>query len=115
MHQALKGVACDLLNFLCETLSCVPEVDPWIKDVSLPSEFTRALRPLNRLSVFKASELKTFLLYFSPIVFAPFMTEHQGNLRDLSYMVYALRSPKFPIIERKIRIWLFKKPKTFFS
>ena len=88
----LKGVACDLLKFLCEILSCVPEVDPWIKDVSLPSELTRALRPLNRLCVFKVSELKTFLLYFSPIVFAPFMTEHHGNLRDLSYIVYALRS-----------------------
>ena len=63
MHQALNGVACDFLKILCETLSCVPEVDPWIKDVSLPSDFTRALRPCSRLSVFKASELKDFLLY----------------------------------------------------
>ena len=92
MHQELKGVDCDLLKFLCATLSCVPEVDPWIKDVSLPSEFSCALRPLNRLSVFRASELTTFLLYFSLIVFAPFMTEHQGKLRDLCYIVYALRS-----------------------
>ena len=77
MHQALKGVAFDLLKFLCETLSCVPEVDPWTKDVSIPSEFTCALCPLKRLNLFKVSELKNFLLYFSPIVFAPFMTQHQ--------------------------------------
>ena len=92
MHQALKGVACDLLKLLCETLSCVPEVDPWIKDVSIPSEFTCALRPLKRLVLFKVSDLKNFLLYFSPIVFAPFMTQHQWYLRDLSNIVYTLRS-----------------------
>ena len=97
MHQGLKGVAYDLINFFAEQLSSVELeiIDGATKQVVLPSEFKRSIRSLRSREHFKANELKTFLLYFAPIVFQTYpesSVAHQSNLQSLSYLVFSLRS-----------------------
>ena len=74
MHQCLKGVAYDVIKFFAEQLSSIEiaEIDNATGKVRLPSEFKRSIRSLRSLDHFKSNELKTFLLYFSPIVFRMF-------------------------------------------
>ena len=70
-------------------------IDSATKQVVLPSEFERSIRSLRSREHFKANELKTFLLYFAPIVFQTYpesSVAHQLNLQSLSYLVFSLRS-----------------------
>ena len=68
MHQCLKGVANDIINFFAEQLSYdeVQKIDDATKQVTLPSKFKRSVRSLRSLEHFKANELKTFFSVFCP-------------------------------------------------
>ena len=97
MHQCLKGVAHDVIKFFAEQLSSIEiaEIDNATEKVRLPSEFKRSIRSLRSLDHFKAKELKTFLLYFSPIVFRKFFESsvaHDTNIQNLDYLAFSLRS-----------------------
>ena len=97
MHQCLKGVAFDLINFFAEQRSSdeLEIIDDATKQVVLPIEFKRSIRSLRSRKHFKANELKTFLFYFAPIVFQTYpesSVEHQSNLQSLNYLVFSLRS-----------------------
>ena len=86
-----------LINFFAEQLSSVDLeiIDGATKQVVLPSEFKRSIGSLTSREHFKASELKTFLLYFGPIVFQTYpesSVAHQSNLQSLNYLVFSLRS-----------------------
>ena len=97
MHQCLKGVANDIINFFAEQLSNdeVQKIDDATKQVILPTEFKRSVSSLRSREHFKANELKTFLLYFAPIVFQKIPENslaHESNLQNLKYLIFALRS-----------------------
>ena len=97
MHQCLKGVAFDLIHFFAEQLSSddLEIIDDATKQIVLPSEFKRSIRSLRSREHFKANELKTFLLYFEPIVFKTYpesSVAHQSILQSLNYLVFSLRS-----------------------
>ena len=90
MHQCLKGVANDIINFFAEQLSYdeVQKIDDATKQVILPSEIKRSVRLLRSLEKLKTNELKTFLLYFAPIVYQNFPENslaHESNLQNLKY------------------------------
>ena len=91
MHQLLKGVAKDLLEFLFEVSGYPVEIENATKALKLPSEFKRSVRSLHELKHFKANELKTYLLYLTPIVFRPVLND-TSFFRDLCYLVFAVRS-----------------------
>ena len=107
MHQCLKGVANDIINFFAEQLSNdeVQKIDDATKQVILPTEFKRSVRSLRSREHFKANELKTFLLYFAPIVFQNFPENslaHESNLQNLKYLIFALRSMYESVDEAKL-------------
>ena len=61
----------------------------------MPSEFKRSVRSLRSPEIFKANELKTFLLYLDPILLQNFPENclaHESNLQNLNYLIFALRS-----------------------
>ena len=107
MHQCLKGVANDIINFFAEQLSYdeVQKFDGATKQVILPSEFKRSVSSLRSREHFKANELKSFLLYFAPIVFQSFPENslaHESNLQNLNYLIFALRSMYETVDEAKL-------------
>ena len=75
MHQLFLGVAKDLLTFFYEGMR--PErrqkLNAFLSDIDLPRELENTVRKLDSLVSFKAKELKTRLLYLSPIVFPSLM------------------------------------------
>ena len=91
MHQLLKGVAKEMLDFLFEIVGSPTEIASFTSAIQLPSEFKRSVRSLSELKLFKANELKLYLLYLAPIVFRPYLDD-DSILRDLNYLVFSLRS-----------------------
>ena len=69
-------------------------VDCAIEIFKPPNEFKRRLRALKYRSYFEANEMKVFLLYLFPIIFPHIKTTEfsKSNIRDVSYLVFALRS-----------------------
>ena len=66
MHQVLLGIVKTLLNSLCRqmTVDDRKRVSDELGLFKFPSEdFSRQLRPLERLPYWKSSECKNFLLY----------------------------------------------------
>ena len=97
MHQCLKGVAYDVIKFFAEQLSSteIAQIDNATSKVLLPNRFKRSIRSLRSLVHFKANELKTFLLYFSPLVFRKFSENsvaHETTVQNLDYLAFSLRS-----------------------
>ena len=58
MHQLLKGVAKDLLEFLFEVSGYPVEVENATKALKLPSDFKHSLRSLHELKHFKQTSSK---------------------------------------------------------
>ena len=97
MHQCLKGVASDVIKCFAEQLSLteLSAIDNATCQVVLPNEFKRSISSLSSIDHFKANELKTFLLYFSPLLFQKFSESsaaHDANMQNLNYLVFSLRS-----------------------
>ena len=97
MNQCLKVVAYDVIKFFAEQLSSteIAEIDNATIEVRLPNEFKRSIRSLRSLEHFKANELKTFLLYFSHLVFCKFSEKFvalETNIQNLDYLAFSLRS-----------------------
>ena len=97
MHQCLKSVAYDVIKFFAEQISSTEkaEIDNATSEVRLPNEIKRLIRSLRSLEHFKANELKTFLLYFSPLLFRKFSEKsvaHETNIQNLDYLAFSLRS-----------------------
>ena len=97
MHQCLKGVAYGVIKFFAAQLSSTEkgEIDNATSEVSLPNEFKLSITSLRSLEHFKANELKTFLLYFSPLIFCKFSENsvaHETNIQNLDYLAFSLRS-----------------------
>ena len=113
MHQCLKRVKNDIINFFAEQLSYdeVQKIDDATKQVILPSKFKRSVRSLQSREHFKANELKTFLRYFAPIVFQNFPENsraHESNLQDLNYLIFELRSMYEIVDEAKFCSYLLE-------
>ena len=97
LHQCLKGVAYDVIKFFAEQLSSteIAEIGKATSEVRLPNEFKRSIRSLRSLEHFKANELKTFLHYFSFLVFRKFsenFVAHETDIENLDYLPFSLRS-----------------------
>ena len=97
MHQCLEIMASDVIKFFAEQLSLteLSAIDNATCQVVLPNEFKRSIRSLSSIEHFKANELKTFLLYFSPLIFRKFSESsaaHDANMQNLNYLVFSLRS-----------------------
>ena len=94
MHQSLKGVAKDMLEFICSVVGDTTFIDISTSRLRLPGVFKRSVWSLRLLHLFKANELKFFLLYLSPIVFSSRLLEDSNGafiLRNLQYLVFSLR------------------------
>ena len=91
MHQLLKGVAKDVLEFFFESCEFTKDLQDATENIQLPIEFKWKVRSLRELKIFKANELKMFLLYLAPILFKPFL-EDDSNYRGFCYLVFALQS-----------------------
>ena len=97
MHQCLKSVAGDVLNFSAEQLSLteISAIDSATCQVVHHMEFKKTMRSPNSIEHFKANELKTFLLYFSPLIFRKFSESsaaHDANMQNLNCLVFSLIS-----------------------
>ena len=95
MHQSLKGVAKDMLEFICSVVGDTTFIDISTSRLRLPDVFKRSVRSLRLLHLFKANELKFFLLYLSSIVFSSLLLEDSNGafiLRNLQYLVFAQMS-----------------------
>ena len=94
MHQLYNGVAKDMLDFFVTLNGSISSVDCAIEIFRPPNEFKRRIRALKYRSYFKANEMKVFLLYLFPIIFPHIKTNEfsKSNIRDVSYLVFALRS-----------------------
>ena len=91
MHQLLKGNAKNLLEFLFNIIGSPFEIENETQDLKLLSEFKRSVRSLREIKIFKANELKVYLLYLSLIVFRPVLND-ESTLCNLSYLLFAVRS-----------------------
>ena len=60
MHQTLKGVAKDMIDFFFGLSGSTTDIDVAIKNFKKPLEFARTVRSLKHRIYFKANELKAF-------------------------------------------------------
>ena len=96
MHQLFLGVGKDLLSFFYEQMKSEhkSELNKVLSDLILPIELKNTVRSLDVLSTFKAKEVKTVLLYLSPILLSPYLLgeDKNSNRQDLNKLVFALRT-----------------------
>ena len=96
MYQLFLGVGKDLLSFFYEKVKSEhkSELNKVLPDLILPIELKNTVRSLDVLSTFKSKEVKTVLLYLSPIFLTPYLlgADRNSNRQDLNKLVFALRT-----------------------
>lgn len=97
MHQVLLGVVKHLLNKIYEKLLSLvqkQELNALVMSIKSPTEIKRRVRGLNQLALFKASELKTWLLYVGPVFLKYFLLNDDASMYDdyllLSHAIFLL-------------------------
>ena len=85
MHQCLNSVASDVIKLFVEQLSLteLSAIDNATCQVVLPNEFKRSIGSLSSIEHFKANALKTFLLYFSPLIFRKFSESSAAHNKNM--------------------------------
>lgn len=86
--------------------------------VFVPKEFHRKIRPFCELSHFKASELRTYLLYFGPVLFSQFLPQRYfEHFQLLHFAITVYSSSQFCHLheqaERCLEIFVFDMPTLF--
>ena len=93
-HQLFLGVGKDVLIFFYDRMrpEHKSELNDCLSNIVLPIELKNTVRSLEALNNFKAKEIKTELLYLSPILVVPYLIgeERNSNKDDLHMLVYAL-------------------------
>ena len=95
MHQLFLGVAKDLLGYLYDKMRVEHrgQLNTFLGSVALPKELENTVRRLEALSNMKAKELKTILLYLSPVILPSFLfgEDKRSDEDDLKKLVFAIR------------------------
>ena len=95
MHQLFLGVGKDLITFFYDQMRAEhkSQLNETLSRISLPKELKNTVRPLDSISSFKAKEVKTVLLYLSPLLLAPYFfgEDKLSNKNDLCKLVFAVR------------------------
>lgn len=111
MHAVLLSVMLMLLTFWCSTTNHEREfylrtdqrieIDKILEAISPPDDVTRTPRLLSDLNLWKASELRAFLLYYGPIVLKKRLSnEHFNHFLLLSRAIYILLKDEISPTER---------------
>ena len=107
MHQVYIGVTKVLLRVIFDKTMKVDleSLKVSVSRLRLPSEFKRAVRPLDQLEFFKANELKAWLFYVGPALFNEAINERlYDKFLILSYGIRLLMTSKKHVRDARAHI-----------